>query len=798
MAIINYDFYSGEDKYSDGDIENYIRYLVENQIDINSLAPHEKTYPVFYHLSHLRENIINWYPIGKHQDVLEIGAGCGAITGVLCRKAGNVVSVELSKRRAEINYQRNKHADNLLIYVGNQSDIAFDRKFDFVILNGVFEYAMSFTEGTNPYRTFLEKCMSFLKPDGKLLIAIENRLGLKYFTGAAEDHTGNYFLGVNQYPENNTVRTFSKSEWIKLLNSCNLNCKFYYPYPDYKFPVEIFTDTSLTVNGYGKPYCNLEENRYSWIHEYDLAKTLSEEGIVGSFANSFFLEITASDEFANIDYCKISCDRREDCRIITSIVNDTEGMRVEKRAASPAAVKHIEAIYRNSNAGHTAEIYNLSGRFQKDRVSFAYIEGETLSNRMLYLLEQKDVVQFKTEMVTFFHDYFAMLEHKEFVKDDEFEELFGNADVQDSLDAVCGGNIDLIFDNVFCTEKGKAIIDPEWVFSFAIPKSFIMWRSVHDFYRQHPGVEEQLPESEMLTILGVKGEHTAVFNQWNIYFTYCWLKANSVEQFVKPIHFTTMDYMVSLHRGKTMLICGLYYDCGSGYTEEKKLIAEVPLNDNHFSATFDLSQIENIKCLRFDPVEGVAIRCAVHSEDVRLVPVNACAKEDQFDVFITEDPIYDVVFGKLPENGRVHISGCVMPLAYKEKAELSVKELVREKEQEVQLYKAQQEISVCNYEKLIANYSHLQCILQQIQEQNNTIQAELYAKQAEIGDNKTIIERQEAQLTQYKDQIKDMADDSANWEQKAQSLENQLQKIFQSKGWKLLVFLQRLKKVFIR
>ena len=34
MAIINYDFYSGEDKYSDGDIENYIRDFIEvNPID---------------------------------------------------------------------------------------------------------------------------------------------------------------------------------------------------------------------------------------------------------------------------------------------------------------------------------------------------------------------------------------------------------------------------------------------------------------------------------------------------------------------------------------------------------------------------------------------------------------------------------------------------------------------------------------------------------------------------------------------------------------------------------------------
>ena len=325
MARINYDFYCGEDKYSDGDIEEYLRYLAENHIDITTLESHKKTYPVFYHLSHLRENIINWYPIGKDQDVLEIGAGCGAITGALCRKAGNVVSVDLSKRRAEINYQRNLDAENLTIYVGNQNDIQFDRKFDYVVLNGVFEYAMSFTEGEDPYGDFLKKCKSFLKPGGKLLIAIENRIGLKYFTGSAEDHTGNYFLGPNGYPDNRTVRTFSKSEWVNLLKRCGLQCKFYYPYPDYKFPTEIFTDASLGVNGYGKPYYNLESNRYLWLQENELARTFAEEGVAGSFANSFFLEISESNSFANVDYCKMSCDRKPSCRIITSIFHDENG-----------------------------------------------------------------------------------------------------------------------------------------------------------------------------------------------------------------------------------------------------------------------------------------------------------------------------------------------------------------------------------------------------------------------------------------------------------------------------------------
>ena len=53
---------------------------------------------------------------------------------------------------------------------------------------------MSFTEGKTPYETFLKEMGGYLKPEGKLLIAIENRLGLKYFAGAPEDHTDIHFF----------------------------------------------------------------------------------------------------------------------------------------------------------------------------------------------------------------------------------------------------------------------------------------------------------------------------------------------------------------------------------------------------------------------------------------------------------------------------------------------------------------------------------------------------------------------------------------------------------------------------
>ena len=50
----------------------------------------------------------------------------------------------------------------------------------------------------------LKKAFKLLSKNGLLIIAIENRLGLKYFNGCREDHAGKLFHGVEDMYENNS------------------------------------------------------------------------------------------------------------------------------------------------------------------------------------------------------------------------------------------------------------------------------------------------------------------------------------------------------------------------------------------------------------------------------------------------------------------------------------------------------------------------------------------------------------------------------------------------------------------
>ena len=216
MAVLDKTFYHGIDEYSDGDkAENQILNIVREEKSLDDLE--QASWEIVYHLSPIRENICNWYPFEPGSRVLEIGAGCGAVTGALCGKGLEVYSIDLSLRRSMINYERHKESEDLHLLVGNLNDMSFSEPFDYILLIGVLEYAGKFTEGEHPYRTFLEHIRSFLKLNGKLLIAIENRLGIKYFSGAPEDHLGEPFMGLRGYDPQIGVKTFSKSEMISLL-----------------------------------------------------------------------------------------------------------------------------------------------------------------------------------------------------------------------------------------------------------------------------------------------------------------------------------------------------------------------------------------------------------------------------------------------------------------------------------------------------------------------------------------------------------------------------------------------------
>ena len=289
---LNLSYYNGFDNYSDGaEIEDKLLQIVKDYENFEKISENSSEWPVVYHLSKKRQNILEWYDFKKKDTILEIGAGCGAITGLLAKKVEKVVSVEISKKRSLINAYRNQKYNNLEIIVGNFNDIKIEEKFDYITLIGVLEYSKNFTNSETPELKFLNKLKKYLKPNGKIIIAIENKLGLKYWAGAKEDHTSLLFDGIQGYLNTKKVATYSKNELKKMLSKTGfLNIEFYYPFPDYKLPDIIYSEKCLPKIG----------DLRNLIHNYDMSRyVFFDEGIVydqlikdsnfEKFSNSFLI-----------------------------------------------------------------------------------------------------------------------------------------------------------------------------------------------------------------------------------------------------------------------------------------------------------------------------------------------------------------------------------------------------------------------------------------------------------------------------------------------------------------------------
>lgn len=237
--------------YSDGvSAEDYIFESMMQCHDRSAGSPelsqHIRDWPSEYHFSGARHNLLRPFRFGPEHMILELGCGCGALTRYLGETGARVVAVEGSRRRAQITAARCHDLPNVKVYCDNLIDFSYPEKFDFVTLIGVLEYSPAFIQGEHPAGTCLRHARSLLNDQGTLVLAIENQLGLKYLNGCSEDHVGIPYYGVNGLYQGNDPVTFGRHVLSEILTTAGFpEQEFFFPYPDYKLPGMIISETAL-------------------------------------------------------------------------------------------------------------------------------------------------------------------------------------------------------------------------------------------------------------------------------------------------------------------------------------------------------------------------------------------------------------------------------------------------------------------------------------------------------------------------------------------------------------------------
>lgn len=286
--------------YSDGEqFENRLLEVIERATDraVGSLELEQSItdFPSRYHLSSRRANLLRPIQHLLGGRVLEVGAGCGALSRFLGELRAEVWALEGSVRRAQICAARCRDLSNVRVFRSNVEEFDPPVRFDAVTLVGVVEYSRMFLSGEDKVGRMLEMCSGLLNEEGVLIIAIENQLGMKYFAGAPEDHLGRPFCGINDCYSNEGPVTYGRVELEKLIQRSGFrSCQFLYPFPDYKFPRVVLHASACSFPEINIASlirtCTAEDQSipYDRIFAEEMAWPVAvRNDLVGSVANSF-------------------------------------------------------------------------------------------------------------------------------------------------------------------------------------------------------------------------------------------------------------------------------------------------------------------------------------------------------------------------------------------------------------------------------------------------------------------------------------------------------------------------------
>lgn len=262
-----------------------------------------RTWPELYHLSKSRANCLRAFDLSRDMRVLDVGGGCGAIARYLGEVCGQVDLLEPMPARAAVARERTRDLDNVEVFVGDLNAVPPEPAYDLITVIGVLEYIGSGARNDEPYIDFLRGLSRLLLPGGRILIGIENRLGVKYLAGAPEDHSGRPFDGVEGYRSGGPARTFSRVELEGLLASAGLAGNYYHAFPDYKLTRVVFDERvfepgpqqalAWRIPSFPSPDWDLL--REPWVDEEFLWQAIVQSGDGRHFGNSFVAVVSPTD-----------------------------------------------------------------------------------------------------------------------------------------------------------------------------------------------------------------------------------------------------------------------------------------------------------------------------------------------------------------------------------------------------------------------------------------------------------------------------------------------------------------------
>ncbi len=528
--------------------------------------------------SHLRANSIAWLPVRQTDSVCYLGKDTDVIAEKLRLLTQNTDCIEHAK------------------------ELFGQKTYDYLICMGAD----------------LESELAFfgkaLAADGRLVLGVENAYGMKYLAGTKEIASGAYFSSVEGLKE---AGGYTKEEICALLRQEGFSeIRFYYPFPDYRFAMSIYSDDYLPKQGeLIDQIGNFDSERMVLFDEANAMDAAIARGKFTEFSNSYL--VVAGKEKARpltdergetISFVKFSNDRGAAHNIrtyITTSANQTKHLR--KTADTQAAKSHIQRLVQT--AQKLTKLYEGSGflvnacKAYEGGVELEFLHGHTMEEELDRWIERGEYDLAAEKFLAVLKEIASVSGKETFYMTEEFRNVFGDVTLPQGLLAAPVSDIDLIMPNVLVLKDNqKTIIDYEWTFYFPVPVNFMLYRNIR-YYADTTAARRVLDPAALYEKLGISKEELEAYASMEESFQQYVLGSHTpmrrlYQQAGKPAyHVSSILHVIDrLERVRALQV---YFDRGSGFREEDTATYHSKALDGTYRLEVPVSG--EVSGLRIDP-----------------------------------------------------------------------------------------------------------------------------------------------------------------------------------------------------